>query len=40
MPEVSLCGNLGSDSSVYIATHFRPDGSGLNPGGRRELLRR
>ena len=34
MPEVSLCGNLGSDSSVDIATHYRLDSSGVE--SRRE----
>lgn len=29
MPEVSLCGNLGWDSSVDTATHYRLDGSGV-----------
>jgi hypothetical protein len=29
MPDVSLCGNLGSDSSVDIATQYRLDGLGV-----------
>lgn len=33
MPEVSLCGNLGRDSSVDIATHYELDGSGVESQG-------